>query len=493
MKPLSSSTAAQELASRRQFLARSGLGFGTLAMAYLLQTDGLLASPDAAPSPGSSDLRPRPGHFPAQARAVILLMQNGGPSQVDLFDPKSELQKRNGQKYPSKFESFQPGSDANLLMACPYTFRRYGQCGMEMSVLLPQLGSVADELCMIRSMVSDNNNHPQALRCINTGKIFPGRPTLGAWVSYALGTENQNLPAYVVLRDPDGYNNGGTMLWENGWLPAQFRGTEIQSRGAAILNLHPAVAAPDGIQRNNLDLLASLNEERRKVYSGESELEARIRNYELAARMQLRADTVLNLSGETAATRKLYGLDNPTTANFGTRCLMARRLVESGVRFVQVLAPVTHGGMPWDHHSDLKPGLAKVCPQVDQPSAALILDLKERGLLESTIVLWTGEFGRLPISQGGTGRDHNRHAFTLLLAGGGFKAGHVHGATDEFSYQAIQDRVTCPSLLATLLHQLGLDHTQLAYRHNGRDETLTDAAVTRARVVSALLQRPMKG
>src|SRR5205807_2990068 len=201
-------------------------------------------------------------------------------SQVDLFDPKQELQKRDGHKHPDRVESFQPGSHENVLMACPYKFRRHGQCGMELSELLPHIGSMADELCLVRSMVSDNNNHPQGLRCINTGKIFPGRPTFGAWVSYALGTENQSLPAYVVLRDPEGYNNGGTMMWENGWLPAQFRGTEIQSRGTAVLNLHPARPTADGIMRNNLDLLARLNEERRQLYPGESELEARIRNYE---------------------------------------------------------------------------------------------------------------------------------------------------------------------------------------------------------------------
>jgi hypothetical protein len=472
-------------------LRHSGLGFGSIALAYLLQSEGLLAAPAASGSPlGGPDLSSRPGHFPAKAKAVILLMQIGGPSQVDLFDPKPELQKRNGQKHPEKVESFQPGSQANLLMACPYKFRKHGQCGMDFSELFPHLGSVADDLCMVRSMYGDNNNHPQAMRCINTGKIFPGRPTLGAWVSYALGTANQNLPAFVVLRDPDGYNNGGTTLWENGWLPALFRGTEIQSRGAAVLNLHPAAPAPDGVQRLELEALAKLNEERRKLYPGESDLEARIRNYELAARMQLHAEKLLDLSHEAQATRKLYGLENPVTSNFGTRCLMARRLVEAGVRFVQVMAPIAYNGMPWDHHSDLKPGLAKVCPQVDQPSAALIRDLRERGLLESTIVLWTGEFGRLPITQGGTGRDHNRYAFTSLLAGGGFKAGYIHGATDDFGYKAVTDRVSCTSLLATLLNQLGIDHTQLSYRHEGREETLTDPSVTGARVVEELLANP---
>ncbi len=222
-------------------------------------------------------------------------------------------------------------------------------------------------------------------------------------------------------------------------------------------------------------------------------MEARIRNYELAARMQVSAERLLDLSREPAAIRSLYGLDDPVTANFGTRCLMARRLVESGVRFVQVMSPIASGGMSWDHHSDLKQGLTKACPQVDRPSAALIKDLQQRGLLDSTVVIWTGEFGRLPITQGGSGRDHNRHGFSLIVAGGGFKAGHVHGATDEFGYQAVEKPVTCPSLLATLLHQLGLDHTRLAYRHNGRDETLTDAPVTGARVVEELLASPAAG
>jgi hypothetical protein len=471
--------------TRRDLLRNAGLG--TLALAHLLSGDGLLAAAAGTrPGPGGSDLRPRLGHFPARARAVIVLTQIGGPSQVDLFDPKPELQKRDGQKHPGKVESFQPGSHDNRLMASPFRFRQHGQCGMHFSELLPHLGGVADHLCMVRSMFSDNNNHPQAMRCLNTGKIFPGRPTLGAWVSYALGTVNQDLPAYVVLRDPDGYNNGGTTLWENGWLPAQFRGTEIQSRGAAVLNLHPREPAPESVRRLSLQALARLNEERRRLYPHESDLEARIRNYELAARMQLRADKLLDLSGETSATRKLYGLDNPVTANFGTRCLMARRLVEKGVRFLQVMAPIATGG--WDHHNDIKGGLSRVCPQVDQPSAALIADLKRRGLLDSTIVLWTGEFGRLPITQGGTGRDHNRHGFSLLLAGGGFKAGHVHGATDEFGYRAVERPVSCPSLLATLLQQLGLDHTRLKYRHNGREESLTDEPVTGARVVGELLQ-----
>jgi hypothetical protein len=480
------------IGSRRTFLRESSLGFGTLALAHLLNQDGLMDA--AAPPcrcPGGADLRPRPGHFPGRAKAVIMLMQIGGPSHLDLFDPKPELQKRHGQKHPGEVEVLQPGSQANKLMASPFRFRKHGRCGMEFSETMPHLGGIADELCMVRSMYSDNNNHPQAMRCINTGKIFPGRPTLGSWVSYALGTENQNLPAFVVLRDPDGYSTGGPTFWENGWLPAVFAGTEVQTRGAAVLNLHPARAVPAAVTRHGMDALARLNEERRKLYPGESDLEARIRNYELAARMQLHAEKLLDLSKESPATRRLYGLGDSTTSNFGTRCLMARRLVEKGVRFVLVLVPIATGG--WDHHSDLKPNLPRVCRQVDQPSAALIKDLKQRGLLDSTIVLWTGEFGRLPITQGGTGRDHNRHGFTLLLAGGGFKAGHVHGATDEFGYKAVEKRVSCTSLLATLLNQLGLDHTRLAYRHHGREETLTDPAVTGARVIEELLAKPAKG
>ncbi len=474
----------QPIVSRRTFLERSALGIGSLALSHLLARE-LPASEDGL---GGGDLTPRSGHFPARAKAVILLMQVGGPSQVDLFDPKPELTKRSGQRHPQQVESFQPGSQANLLMGSPFRFVPHGQCGMELSELVPHIGSMADDLCLVRSMVSDNNNHPQGWRCLTTGKIFPGRPTFGAWISYALGTENQNLPAYVVLRDPDGYNNGGTTLWENGWLPAQFRGTEIQSRGAAVLDLHASRKLPAEVERNNLSLLAELNEERRALFPHEPDLEARIKSYELAARMQLHAEELLDLSRETAATRRLYGLDSPVTSNFGTRCLMARRLVEEGVRFIQVTAPIASGTMPWDHHNQIESGLRKVCPQVDQPTAALIADLKQRGLLESTIVWWAGEFGRLPITQGGTGRDHNRHAFSLLLAGGGFRAGHVHGATDEFGYKAVEKIVTCPSLLATMMHQLGIDHTRMTYPHQGRDEALTDPAVTGAQVVGELLK-----
>ncbi|HZW30258.1 MAG TPA: DUF1501 domain-containing protein [Isosphaeraceae bacterium] len=476
--------------SRREFLQQATWGFGMAALAVLLDQERAWSQEATAGGSIPADLRPRPGHFPPKATSVIMLMQVGGPSQIELFDPKPELQKRHGQVYQADVEVLQPGSESKKLMAGLFPFHHRGQCGMEISELLPHIGSIADEVCLVRSMYSDHNNHPQATRALLGGKIFPGRPSVGSWISYALGTENQNLPAYVVLRDPTGYNNGGTTMWENGWLPALFRGTEIQSRGAAVLDLHPAVALPDGMQQNTLEVLAGLNEEHRRLYPRESDLDARIRNYELAARMQLNAEKVLDISCESATTRRLYGLDDPVTENFGTRCLMARRLVESGVRFVQVLVPIAAGTNTWDHHEKLKSGLEAVCPQVDRPSAALILDLKRRGLLDTTIVLWTGEFGRLPISQHGNGRDHNRHAFSLILAGGGFKSGYVHGRTDELGYKAVEGRVSTPDLLATILNQLGLDHDRLKYRHQGREESLTDSAVTHARVVHELLDTP---
>jgi hypothetical protein len=472
------------MTSRRDFLQQSALGFGSLALAHLLTRDGLLAAnDDHREATGARHLKARPGHFAAQARSVVFLFQNGGPSQMDLFDPKPELTRHNGEVYAEKVEVLQPGN-SNQLMASPFKFARYGQCGMELSEMLSHLGSVADDLCLVRSMYTDNNNHPQALRSFLTGKIFPGRPTLGAWVSYALGSENEDLPAFVALRDPKGYNSGGSLNWDSGWLPAVFRATEFQSQGAPVLNLHPAVSLPSGAQRADLELLARLNEEHRRRFPENTDLEARIRHYELAARMQLSAERVLDLSGETETTQKSYGMDRPATADYGKRCLMARRLVEAGTRFVHIDAPVR---TPWDNHSGLKKGIEEIAAKVDQPAAALIRDLKQRGLLESTIVVWTGEFGRLPVSQNGDGRDHNRNAFGLFVAGGGFKNGYIHGATDDFGYRAVEGRVSCPDFMATLLNQLGLDHERLSYFHNGREETLTDPAVTKARVVDELL------
>jgi hypothetical protein len=470
-------------------LQASGLGFGGLALTYLMHQEGLAAaSHDGAPEGVPQNLRTRPGHFPAQARAMVHFMQNGGPSQMDLFDPKPELQKRGGQPIPRSVETYQKGNTEKILSS-PFKFHRRGQCGMELSEVLPHLGTIADEITLVRSMYTEHNNHTEALVMMSTGKLFQGRPTVGAWVSYALGTENQNLPAYIVLRDPAGYNTSGKLVWSSGWLPALYQGTEFSSKGSPVLNLQPAEPQPAGTRRACLDFLAQLNEEHRRHYPRETELEARIQNYELAARMQLKAAAVLDLSRESPATRRLYGLDNPVTAGYGTRCLMARRLVEAGVRFVQVFPPV---GQPWDSHTDSKSELEKICGVTDLPVGGFMKDLKARGLLDSTVVLWTGEFGRLPVSQGSKGRDHNRNAFSLWLAGGGFKTGHVHGATDDFGYKAVAGRVSVPDLHATLLHQLGLDHRKLKYLHKGQEETLTDARVTKARVVGKLLQKPAR-
>ena len=462
--------------TRRQILQTSALGFGSLAFAHMM-------ADSAAASPSPESPAPSP-HFPPKAEAVIMMMQNGGPSQMDLFDPKPELTKNNGKT--ANVETYQLGN-SDKLMASPLTFKKYGKCGLEMSTLLPHLGSIADDLCVIRSMYSEHNNHTEALVLLNTGKIFPGRPSLGSWVSYGLGSENQNLPAYIVLRDPEGYNTSGTLLWQNGWLPAQFRGTEVSTQGSPVLNLRPQTPLAPAVQKENLDLLARLNEEHRRSYPLDGELETRIRNYELAARMQLAAGDILDLSKETQETQKLYGLDNAETAGYGLRCLMARRLVESGVRFVQVFPPVKPQSQPWDAHGNVKTDNEKICLKCDQPSAALISDLKRRGLLDKTLVLWSGEFGRLPVSQNGTGRDHNRNAFTLLAAGGGFRAGYVHGATDEVGYRAAEKRVSVPDLHATVLQQLGLDHNKLTWLHAGIDETLTDSRVTGAKVQPELV------
>jgi hypothetical protein len=468
-----------DLVTRRQMLQLSGLGLGSVALAWLQEQ-----SAGAAKKSDAFDLRPKRPPKPARATSVILLMQNGGPSQMDLFDPKPELKKHNGRQHSIKVEMFQTGSEQNKLLDTPFAFNPFGKSRILLSEVIPHIGGVVDDLCLIRSMHTGHNNHTEGLIMFMTGKIFQGRPSFGSWISYALGTENQNLPAYVVLRDPAGYNTTGTLTWSSGWLPALYRGTEFSATGSPVLNLRSKREQPAGVQRDNLDFLAQLNRRHQLDHPRESELETRIQNYELAARMQLAAAKTLDLDKESPATKKLYGIDEPATRAYGIRCLLARKLIESGVRFVQIHPKPFQ---PWDTHSDTQRGLADICGATDRPTAGLILDLKQRGLLEKTAVIWSGEFGRLPVSQNGTGRDHNRNAFTLLAAGGGFKSGFAYGQTDEVGYRSAVDRVSVADFHATLLHQLGLDHEALTFHHSGRDETLTDASLTKARVVQEVL------
>jgi len=457
--------------NRRAFLGRYAGALGSLALAHLMGLDDrrLRAGEEAPPSKG-------------KAKAVICLFQHGGPSQVDLFDPKPELTKRNGKPHPDKLEVHFHTQQGKLL-ASPFKFAKRGKSGVELSELLPHTARIVDDITLVRSMRTDSVDHEAALRVIHTGKTFAGRPAWGSWVLYGLGTERQELPAYVVLSDPGGLPVDGTNNWSSGFLPAVYQGTPLRAAGTPVAHLATPADVPAEARRNQLDLLNGLNAAHLRRHAGNAELEARLGHYELAAKLQTAVPDVLDLSKETEATRKLYGIDNPASAEYGKRCLLARRLVERGVRFVQIYL----SGQPWDTHSKNAESLKKLCAMTDQPGAGLVLDLKRRGLLDTTVVMWTGEFGRLPISQGTDGRDHNRHAFSLWLAGGGFKKGHVHGATDEFGYAATEKVVRVPALHATLLHVLGLDHTRLTFPHEGRDDTLTDAPVTRASVSRDLL------
>jgi hypothetical protein len=468
--------------NRRAFLGRYAGSIGALALAHLLDLAGVSPRASGSEPEPESGRAPLPSLPKPRAKSVICLFQHGGPSQVDLFDPKPELTRWSGKPYPGQLEVHFDKQKGNLLSS-PFQFKQHGQAGVELSELLPHTAKVADELTLVRSMTTESVDHETALRLIHTGKIQAGRPTWGSWVIYALGSGNREMPAYVVLADPGGLPVDGVRNWSSGWLPALYQGTPFRSGGSPVLNL----ATPSGVTRDarahQLLFLDELNRAHLGRHPGSSELEARITNFEIAARMQTAVPGVLDLTPESEATRRLYGLDNPATREYGTRCLLARRLVERGVRFVQIFL----SGQPWDTHSRNAENLKSLCARTDQPSAALVTDLKQRGLLDSTIVLWTGEFGRLPISQGTDGRDHNRHGFSLWLAGGGFRRGYVHGATDEFGYKSIADVVTVHDLQATLLHALGLDHRRLIYPHEGRNDSLTDVEVTRAHVVRELL------
>lgn len=457
---------------RRTFLAQHAGGIGALALAQLLADYS-----QAADTPAF--LRP------ARAKRVICLFQHGGPSQMDLFDPKPALQKHHGQPYPGGELEIHFDKQKGNVLGSPYKFRRFGDAGLELSELLPHTGSIADDITLVRSMTTESVDHESALRLIHTGRFLAGMPAWGAWVLYALGTLNANLPAYVVLADPGGFPVDGERNWSSGWLPATYQGVQFRSGRSPVLNLEPPAGKGENrlARTAQLDFLQHLNREHLDRNPGHDELAARIENFETAARMQLAVKETLDLSGETAATRRLYGLDRDETREYGTRCLLARRLLERGVRFVQIYLQ----GQPWDTHSRNAESLKGLCAKTDQPSAALVRDLKQRGLLEDTIVLWTGEFGRLPVSQGADGRDHNRHGFSLWLAGGGFRRGYTHGATDDFGYRSVTDVISVHDLHATLLDALGIDHRRLARPYDGRETSLTDAEVTQAKVVSELL------
>lgn len=474
MHPLHVDLLSSIESTRRMFLSTQAGHVGLLALASLLaQQRSGTASESTTVVP---DVTPK-------AKSVICLFQNGGPSQMDLFDPKPELQKWHGKPYPAgDLETHFDKQKGNVL-GSPYKFRKWGESGMELCELLPHTGSIADEITLIRSMKTGSVDHEAALRMIHSGRLFAGMPSFGSWISYALGTENRDLPSFVVLSDPGGLPIDGEKNWSSGWLPAVYQGTVFRSGSSPVLNLQSPEGVTAAVRRNQLDYLGKLNRRHASRYPENTELTARIANFETAARMQTSVPELLDLSGETKETRELYGLDNPAIEEYGARCLTARKLVEQGVRFVGVYM----NGQPWDTHSRNAESLKGLCARTDQPSAALVKDLKQRGLLDSTIVIWTGEFGRLPISQGPDGRDHNRHAFSLWIAGGGFKQGCVYGATDPFGYASVENIVNVHDLHATMLASLGLDHTRLAVPYDGRDTSLTDAEVTHARIVPDLL------
>ena len=422
----------------------------------------------AAPA-AANPLAPRAPHFQARAKRVIFLFMPGGPSQVDTFDPKPELTKRNGQPSPKLYL----GQKRNLL-ASPWKFQKYGQSGLEVSELFPRIASSIDRLCLLRGMVADDVNHPGGCLQMNTGERVATRPSLGAWVTYGLGTENQNLPGFIAI-GPGPLIEGGRQ-YGAAFLPAAYQGTFVSDLSKPIRNLKNEQVTPER-QRQELDDLRRLNELHRLERTDDSRLSARIESFELAYRMQVQAPDAFDLTRETDRVHQRYGIDRKETEMFGRQCLLARRLVERGVRFVQ-LYHTTGGFQPWDQHSDLKGGHAKNALATDRPIAGLLEDLQARGLLEDTLVIWGGEFGRTPAAEGTNGRDHHPYGFTMWLAGGGVRSGITHGETDEFGWDAVHDRVHIHDLHATILHLLGLDHERLTYRHAGRDYRLTDVSGT---------------
>ncbi len=456
--------------NRRLFLGQSVGGLGSIALAHLLGQENAKASTAAASPTG-------------QARAVISLFQHGGPSQVDMFDPKPMLTKMHGKSYGGDLKFRNPGTTKRIL-GSPFAFKKHGQSGIELSELLPHTAEIVDDMTLIRSMVTKASDHTAAVRLINTGQFLPGSPVLGSWVVYGLGAETNSLPAYVALVQ-NNYPTDGVGNWSSGWLPAEFQGTPFRSGSTPVQYLKtPQRFTPDA-RSGQLDLISQLNRSHQQRHPENSELLARIKDFETAARMQTAVPEVLDFSDEPQEIQKMYGLDspNPQTRDYARRCLLSRRLVERGVRFVQVCM----ASQPWDTHNKNVSRLKELCQTTDQPSAALVKDLKQRGMLDETVVMWGGEFGREPISEGADGRDHNPQGFSLWLAGGGFKAGYVHGETDELGCRAVTDTVSVHNLHATLLHSLGINHKKLTVPHEGREVSLVDSPVTGADITPGLL------
>ena len=462
--------------SRREFLMKAGGGFGALAFAHLLALDGR-----SSVSGGSVLAQPRP-HFKPKAKSVIWLFMEGGPSHIDLFDPKPELEKLAGKPMPESFGRpiTAMGTANNTIMPSKRKWKQHGQAGIWISDWYPEVAQHADDLCVIRSCWADGLNHVGSVCQMNTGDILAGRPAMGAWATYGLGSANQNLPAFVIMADA-AEPFGGPKNWSSGFLPATYQGTQFRTDGPPIYHLAPPKGITADQQRSKLNFLAKLNQRFAADNTENTELAARLNSYELAWRMQSSAPEAVDLSKETEATKKLYGLDQDETKKYGSICLMARRLVERGVRFVQCYSG---SGSGWDAHSDLEGNHSKYCRQTDRPIAGLLADLKSRGLLDDTLVIWGGEFGRTPFNEKGLGRDHNPWGFTIWMAGGGAKPGTVVGTTDEIGLRAVEERAHVHDLHATILHLLGLDHEILTYLHNGRPERPT---VNSGKVVKAAI------
>lgn len=434
----------------------------------------------------SFDTTPKAATTEPKARAMISLWMQGGPSHHDMFDPKPEMAKYDGQEFPGEIKYDNAAQASSKVFASPWKFRPRGECGMELSELVPHTASVADDICLIRSTRTGVNNHGQSIRALQTGRTVEGRPTLGSWLTYGLGCEADNLPAFMALIDPGQLPVLGVENWSNGWLPSIYQGTVVRPTEPRILDLTPPPHLKGKAQKRALEFLEQLNSRHIADRPGQLDLHARIASYQLAAKMQTAATDALDLSKETKATQEMYGMHQKVTAEYGTRCLIARRLIERGVRFVQVYT----SNQLWDSHGSILSRLPAACQKVDQPSAALVRDLKERGLLDSTVVHWGGEMGRLPVVQNDAGRtkigrDHNTYGFSMWVAGGGFKAGHVHGQTDEWGHKAVEDVVNHYDYHATLLHLFGLEHEQLLFRRSNRDQTLTDGQP--GKVVQAVL------